>query len=230
MINCVIIDDDPVASSLLKHYVNNTDGLSLTEVFNNSVEAANFLRTNAPEVDLIFLDIEMPDMTGIELLDTLQDLPPVILVSSKEQYAVKAFEYKVISYLVKPVDYSKFLKAVGRVFKQYEAQKGGELDYLFVKENGLLTKVSNADILYFAALGDYVQVHVKGRIYTISSTMKNLEEKLSHNKNFVRVHRSYMINLNFLENFDAEVAVVANKVIPIGNKYRGSLQNKLNIL
>ena len=230
MINCIIIDDDPVASNLLKHYVTNTNGLNLLDVFNNGIDGANYIRRDPAAIDLVFLDIEMPDITGIELLESLPDLPPVILVSSKDKYAAKAFEYKVLHYLVKPVEYGKFLKAIERVLHKQEDVKGPDLDYIFVKENGLLTKVNYADIHYFAALGDYVQVFVKGKTYTVSSTMKNLEDKLKSSKHFIRVHRSYIINLTYLENFDAEVAVVAKKVIPIGNKYRSSLQGKLNIL
>jgi DNA-binding LytR/AlgR family response regulator len=204
--------------------------LNLLEVFNGSVEGANYIRKNIAAIDLIFLDIEMPDMSGIELLKSITDLPPVILISSKESYAIEAFEYKVVHYLVKPVEYPKFLKAIERIFSSHTTSKGGDLDYIFVKENNVLTKVQHSDIYYFAALGDYVQVHVKGSVHTINSTMKNLEEKLKNSTQFIRVHRSYLINLNYLENFDTEVAVVAKKLIPIGNKYRSGLQSRLNIL
>lgn len=230
MVNCIIIDDDPVASNLTKHFVTSTADLNLLEVFNNSIEGANYIRKNLSGIDLIFLDIEMPDLNGLDLLESITDLPPVILISSKESYAVKAFEYKVVNYLVKPVEYPKFLKAVEPILMSAEAPKGDPLDYIFVKENNVLTKLMHSDIYYFAALGDYVQVHVKGSVHTVNSTMKNLEEKLKGNKQFIRVHRSYLINLNYLENFDTEVAVVAKKLIPIGNKYRSSLQSRLNIL
>jgi DNA-binding LytR/AlgR family response regulator len=230
MINCIIIDDDNVASNLLKHYVENTEGLSLLNVLSNAVEAANFIRKNQSAIDLIFLDIEMPEMSGIELLESFKELPPVILISSKEKYAAKAFEYKVLHYLVKPVEYGKFLKAIERVFLLFENEKGRQLDYIFVKENGVLCKVNFTDIFYFEALGDYVKVKVKEKEYVVNSTMKNLEEKLKNNRQFMRVHRSFIINLAFLENFDAETAIVANKIIPIGNKYKPTLSARLNIL
>ena len=230
MINCIIIDDDNVASSLIRHYVESTEGLNLLTTLSNAVEASNYLRKNIAVVDLIFLDIEMPEMSGIELLESFKELPPVVLISSKEKYAAKAFEYEVLHYLVKPVEYGKFLKAIERVFSIFENEKGRQLDYIFVKENGVLCKLNYNDIYYFEALGDYVKVKVKDKEYVVNSTMKNLEEKLKNNRQFMRVHRSFIINLTYLENFDSETAIVANKIIPIGNKYRSGLSARLNIL
>ncbi len=230
MINCIIIDDDLVATNLIKHYVESTDGLTMLNVLSNAVEAANFIRKNSASIDLIFLDVEMPEMSGIDLLESFDELPPVVLISSKEKYAAKAFEYKVLHYLVKPVEYGKFLKAIERVFQIFENEKGKQLDYIFVKENGVLCKLNYTDIFYFEALGDYVKVKVKEKDYVVNSTMKNLEEKLRNSRQFMRVHRSFIINTKFLENFDAETAIVANKIIPIGNKYKPTLQARLNIL
>lgn len=230
MINCLIIDDDPVAINVIRHYVENTEGLSLLDVIPNAVEAANYIRKNTASIDLIFLDIEMPEMSGMDLLESFKELPPVILISSKDKYAAKAFEYKVIYYLVKPVEYGKFLKAIERVFALLENDKGRQLDYIFVKENGVLCKVNYPEIHYFEALGDYVKVKIKEKEYVVNSTMKNLEEKLKSSRQFMRVHRSFIINLSFLENFDSDTAIVANKIIPIGNKYKPSLQTRLNIL
>ena len=230
MINCIIIDDDAVSANLVQHFVTNTDGLSLLQVFNNAIEASNFIRKNDSNIDLIFLDVEMPGMSGIELLESFHDLPPVIVISSKEKYAVKAFENKAIHYLVKPIEYGKFLKALERVFQLHETNKGDQLDYIFIKDGSSLSKVNYREILYFESLGDYVKVHVKDKTYTVNTTMKNVEDKLKSNPQFLRIHRSFTINLNYLENFDSESAIVLNKPIPIGNKYRSGLQTRLNIL
>jgi DNA-binding LytR/AlgR family response regulator len=230
MINCIIVDDDPVAANLVKHFVTNTAGLNLLEVLGSSVEAANYIRANQPSIDLIFLDIEMPQMSGLELLASFRDLPPVVLISSQEKYAARAFELDVVHYLLKPLEYSKFLKAVEKVLKTHQPVQTSTLDYLFVKENGVLTKVNFNDIFYFEALGDYIKVHVDSREYVVNSTMKNLEDKLKNKLQFVRVHRSFIANLNFLEKFDSETAIVSKKVIPIGNKYRAGLQTQLTIL
>jgi DNA-binding LytR/AlgR family response regulator len=230
MINCIVIDDDQVSIKLIQHFVANTEGLGFLEAFSNPIEAANFLRKEAGSVDLIFLDVEMPEMSGIELLEAFNNLPPVILITTKEKYAVKAFEHKVLHYLVKPLDYAKFLKAIERVYKVYETQNTQQFDYVFIKENGLLTKVMQNDIRFCEALGDYVKVHVKDKVHVVNSTMKNFEEKLKGNKKFLRLHRSYIINLDYLENFDSETAVIGGKMVPVGNKYRAELQTRLNII
>ena len=229
MISCIIVDDDQVALNLVKHFVTNTDGLNLLQAFTDSVEAANFIRKNHATIDLIFPDVEMPNLTGIEMPASIKDFPPVILISSKEKYAIQAFDHRVLHYLLKPLEYSKFLKAIERVFVERMAETN-QLDYLFVKENGLLTKVGYKDILYFEALGDYVKVHTKDKAHVVNSTMKSIEDKLRMNQHFIRVHRSYHINLTYLQSFDSEIAIISNKTIPIGSKYRSELQNRLMVI
>jgi DNA-binding LytR/AlgR family response regulator len=230
MINCIIVDDDQVAVKLLRHYISNTEGISVTIDFSNPITATNYIRKNAETIDLIFLDVEMPEMSGLELLESFEELPPVVLVTNNDKYAVKAFEHKVVHYLVKPIEYSKFLKAMERIFKQVEKKADNSPEYIFIKENGLLSKVHQNDIHYCEALGDYVKVHLKSKTYVVNSTMKNIEDKLKRNKQFLRVHRSYIINLSFLENIESESAIVGGKIIPIGNKYKSELQSKLNII
>lgn len=230
MINCIIVDDDPLSVSFIKHFISSTEGLDFIDSFSDPILATNYIRKNSASIDLIFLDVEMPEMSGIEMLESFVDLPPVILITSNEKYAVKAFEHKVVHFLVKPIEYGKFLKAVERVFKINETELNHNSDYIFIKENGVMSKVQNKDILYCEALGDYVKVHLKDKVHTINSTMKNLEDKLKMNSQFIRVHRSFIINLDFLKNFDSETAIVADKIIPIGNKYKATLQLKLNII
>ena len=229
MISCIIVDDDLVALNLVKHFVTNTDGLNLLQAFTDTVEAANFIRKNHATIDLIFPDVEMPNLTGIEMPASIKDFPPVILISSKEKYAIQAFDHRVLHYLLKPLEYSKFLKAIERVFVERMTETN-QLDYLFVKENGLLTKVGYKDILYFEALGDYVKVHTKDKAHVVNSTMKSIEDKLRMNQHFIRVHRSYHINLTYLQSFDSEIAIISNKTIPIGSKYRSELQNRLMVI
>ena len=230
MTNCIIIDDDPGSLHLIKHFITNTEGLNFVEAFTNPIAGSNYLRKSVTGIDLIFLDVEMPEMTGIQLLEAHKDLPPVILITSKEKYAVEAFEHKVLHYLLKPVEYSKFLKAIERVFKTHALEDSQDLDYLFIKEETVLSKIMHKDILYFEALGDYVKVHLKNKSHVVYSTMKNIEDKLKQNKQFIRVHRSYIINLNYLKSFDSDTSVVVDRTIPIGNKYRAAFQSRLNII
>ncbi|MDX2003143.1 MAG: LytTR family DNA-binding domain-containing protein [Chitinophagales bacterium] len=231
MLNCVIVDDDLAASNLLKHFVSNTSGLNLVQMSNDSVAGANFIREQKHSIDLIFLDIEMPQMSGIELLSSIKELPSVVIVSSKEKYALEAYEYNVEHYLTKPLEYSKFLKVIEKVLvKKEKAMAQVQLDYMFIKTSGSMAKVKYDDIFYFSANGDYIQVHTKEKMYVVNSTMRNIDDKLKSIPNFVRVHRSYIINADYLENLNAEVAIVSKKVIPIGNKYKSELQDKLVII
>lgn len=229
-INCVIIDDDLVAKNTLEHFVKSTDGLTLLNSFTDPIDGANFLRKNINDIGLLFLDVEMPAITGIELLESFEQTPPVILVTSKEEYAVKAFEHRVLHYLVKPVDYGRFLKAIEKLLKDGHAPIDDELDFIFVKDNGILRKVHHKSIFYIEALGDYVKVYTREKVYVVNSTMSNIEGKLSSKKEFIRVHRSFIINLEHLDNFDAESCYVHDRIIPIGNKYKTGLQSRLNII
>jgi len=230
MLNCIIIDDDKVSINLIKHFISTTEGLHLIDAFIDPILGTNYIRKNTSQIDLIFLDVEMPEMTGIELLESFNEMPPVILITSKDNYAVKAFEHQVVHYLVKPIEYGKFLKAIDRVMQQNPTDENQELDYIFIKENGLLNKVLHSEILYCEALGDYVKVHTTNKIHVANSTMKNIEDKLKMNKQFIRIHRSYIISINFLKNFDTESCYVAGKILPIGNKYKTTLQSRLNII
>ena len=230
MINCIIIDDDPGSLHLVKHFITNTEGLNFVEAFNDPIAGSNYLLKNASNTDLVFLDVEMPQMSGLELLAAHKDLPPVIMITSKEKYAIEAFEHKVLHYLLKPVEYGKFLKAIERVFKSHALEDSQHLDYIFIKEETVLSKIMHKDILYFEALGDYVKVHLKNKSHVVYSTMKNIEDKLKSNSQFIRVHRSYIINLNYLKSFDSDTAIVEDRTIPIGNKYRSTFQSRLNII
>ncbi len=230
MINCVIIDDDPVYLNLLKHFIDHTAGLSFLDSFSDSIEAVNYIRKNPNAIDLIFLDIEMPELNGFGLLESLANCPPVILITAHNTYAFKAFEHNVIHYLVKPIEYSKFLTAIERRFALANDQNTQNLDYIFIKENGVIVKIMHQEIMFCEALGDFVKLHLKDKAHTISSTMKNLEVKLKRNSQFVRVHRSYIINLAYLKNFDTESCYIAGKIIPIGNTFKAQLHLRLNII
>ena len=228
MVNCILIDDDVVALNVIKHYVTSTDGLHLLQAFTDAVEAANFLK-NATDVDLVFMDIEMPDMNGLELMQSVKNMPPVILVSAKDNYAIKAFEQRAFHYLQKPLSYAAFLGAIGQ-FCKVRRPEVKTTDHIFVKENGTMTRLKYDDILYFEAWGDYVKVHCKNKVYVVNSTMKSIEDKLQHNPLFLRIHRTFHINIHYLESFDTDTAIVCNKTIPIGQKYRPDLQSRLMII
>jgi DNA-binding LytR/AlgR family response regulator len=184
-------------------------------------EARESLEKN--DVDVIFLDVEMPGMSGLELLGILTKKPQIVLVTGKKEYAVDAFEHDVIDYLVKPFLYSRFLKAVERAKENHlmllESQAKEEGEHIFVKVSSTWTKIPVDKILYVQAMSDYVGIYVEGptenKRYVIHSTMKGVLNKLG-GTNFMQIHRSYIINTNFIEGFDGEHVRVKAHDVPVG--------------
>lgn len=228
MINCIIVDDEEMSRATIEHFVSQTKSLNLIGLCSSAVEAANFLKDQ--QIDLIFLDIEMPQMSGLELIKTLEHPPQIILVTSKKEYAVEAFEYNVVDYLVKPVDYSRFLQAVNRI------HEGGELisnsknsDEIFIKSDSKIVKLNFSAIQYVEALADYAIIHVEKTRHIIHSTMKALEQKLPENM-FIRVHRSYIVNISKIDSIEDMNITIGSANIPVGASYREKFMNKINML
>jgi len=194
--NCMIIDDDTLSRRIIEEFIQKTDGLELISSSGDPVEGINILKKQ-DDIHLIFLDIEMPEMTGIELLNTLKNPPQVIIVSSKGKYAVDSYEYDVTDYLLKPVDYGRFYRAVAKAFSRFEQMNAEQLgkDEIFIKKNATLVKLKYDDILWVEALENYVIFNTFTEKYTIHFTMKAIENKLPSHI-FKRVHRSYIVNVN----------------------------------
>lgn len=229
-LRCIVIDDDPMALRLLEEHINNTAFLILLNLFNDPIEAANKLPRE--QVDLIFLDIEMPGMSGLELIDILESGPQVIIVSSKKDYVQEAFDYEVIDYLVKPVvSYQRFLKAATRARKNLQRLRGekkGE-ESIFIKEGTLLLNIFLKDILWLEAYGDFVKIHTIKKLHTVLSTLKSMEDKLPP-QDFIRVHRSFIVRLDKVENIDQTNLQITKKIIPISNSYRKPLMQRIKTL
>ncbi len=229
-LRCIVIDDDPMALRLLEEHIKNTDFLTLVNLYDNSIEAANQL--SGKEIDLIFLDIEMPEMSGLELIEVLDGKPQIIIVSSKKDYVQEAFDYEVTDYLVKPVvNYQRFLKAAGRARKKL--QNLDEIGYsnksIFIKEGTLLLNIFLNEIQWLEAYGDFVKIHTTKKMYTVLSTLKSMEDKLPASE-FVRIHRSFIVRIDKIENIDQTNLQVANKIIPISNSYRKPLMQRIKTL
>ena len=230
-VRVLVVDDSAAMRALFCDILDNAKGVTVCGTAKNADEARTQLEALKP--DVLTLDVEMPGMSGLELLESNRNLPRVVLVTSKEHYAARAFEFNVAHYLVKPVDYTRFLSAVDRIQEMTSTTNeipANPMDYIFIKENGVLHKVPYNELMYVEALGDYMKVHTKGRSFTTYSTMKNLEEKLCAHSAFIRVHRSFIINIGFLDNIDNEAATIKGHVVPIGSKYRLQLQQRLHIL
>lgn len=226
---CIIVDDDNMSIQLIREYVERTDFLELVDTFENAIEATNLLMSEP--IDLIFLDVEMPGMTGIEMLQSLEHKPIVILITSKEDYAVEAFEYRVADYLLKPVGYPRFLKAVSQAYDDFgkKHKVNSSNKNLYVKEDSVWVSIPVEKILWIEALGDYVNIHTPEKKHTVLTTMKAIEGKLSEDR-FIRVHRSYIVQIDNIENLDGNMLVVSKKLIPIGKSYKKSLMARLNIV
>ncbi|MGQ1889725.1 LytR/AlgR family response regulator transcription factor [Thermophagus sp. OGC60D27] len=234
--NCIIIDDDKLSIKIIEEFVGRTEGLHLTGSYSSAVEAFNSInQAGAEKVDLIFLDIEMPEMSGIEFLDSLDIIPQVIIYSSQEKYALESYEYDVTDYLLKPVQFGRFIKAVNRARERYEKKDSPvkESTEIFIKNNGSLVRIKYDDILWIEALENYVVLNTFKEKYTIHFTMKAIADKMPSDK-FMRIHRSFIVNFSKIKVIEDNSVVIktdsGTKVIPIGKSYRDKLMNDINLI
>jgi DNA-binding LytR/AlgR family response regulator len=227
---CIIIDDDDASRTVLKQLVGQVSYLNLVAVCTKPSEAVSLLKKE--QVDLAFLDIEMPEMTGMELLGSVA-MPPTILTTTHKEYALDAFEHNIIDYLVKPVTLPRFIKAVEKAkaaHNKVNAQDGlMERDYFFIKKDSVHTKVPTKDILWIEALGDYITINTVNGKYILHLTLKSIEGKLSPDK-FIRVHRSYIVNIDNVGMVEDTTIFINNVSIPVGALYKESFLKVLNLL
>ncbi len=229
IVNCLIVDDEEMSRATIEHFVNQTEVLNLIDQCSNAIEAGNILREK--QIDLLFLDVEMPEMSGIDLIKSLTNPPQIILVTSKKGYAAEAFEYSVIDYLVKPVEYSRFLKAVNKAKEKNVSSIAAESNEkeIFIKTDSKIVKVNYESILFVEALADYAVINTIDNKYIIHSTMKGLEQKLP-SRAFSRVHRSYIVNIEQVDSIEDMNVLIGNKHIPVGASYKDAFMKRLNML
>lgn len=231
---CIIVDDDDMSRRVIEEYVNKTDFLLLERSFADPIEAINYIR-QGNEVNLIFLDVEMPGMTGIEFMKLLGLPISVVIISSKEKYALEAFEHSVTDYLLKPVNYGRFFKAVNKSLEKFHSDRpvSGKDSEIFVKKNSSLVRVNFQDILYIEALENYVVINTIHDKFTIHFTMKSIEQQLPLDR-FKRVHRSFIVNVGQIFSIEDNSVIVKSpdgkKVIPIGKSYREKLMNEIKLM
>lgn len=228
--NCIVVDDEEFSRDVIKHFVNKTDTLELVAECESAGDAFTVLKKN--DIDIVFLDVEMPEMSGLDLVKALDDMPQIILVTSRPNYAVEAFEYSITDFLVKPVNYARFLKAVSKAENNLKAASvtvENKTDEVFVKTDSKMVKLKFSEIIFIEALSDYVIINTPKRKYIIHSTMKGLEKKLPE-KEFSRVHRSYIVNMLKIESIEDSHVLVPGKALPIGASYKSKFMKKLNLL
>lgn len=230
---CIIVDDNKMARAATKQLIAQVDFLNLVQECSSPIDAFNYLKKE--KVDLIFLDIEMPEMTGIELVKNLDHHPLIILITAKKEYAVEAFELNVVDYIIKPINLARFMLAVDRVKEIFDSKdkkietNAAEKDYIFVRSDAILTKVKIKEIIYIQAMGDYVNIFTSDKRHTVHITLKGIEEKLPHQL-FYRLHRSYLIAINHIDNVEENTAYIGKHPIPIGEQYKKELLKKINLI
>lgn len=230
-ISCIAVDDDPVAIKIVTALIEQSDILELKGTFLDPVEATNAIFEINPEI--IFLDVEMPSMTGIELIKSLKNPPEIILITSKKDYAIEAFDLSVTDYVVKPIDTSRFIQAVNKAKVNIEKRNGDSNaeghDHIFVKVDSLLMNIGYNDIYYLEAYGDYVKIHTENKMHLVLTRLKTIEEKLPE-KEFARIHRSYIVRIEKIENIDNTNLQVKEKILPISISQKKTLLDKINLL
>lgn len=227
MLKVVILDDDKISREIVRSYINFTDFLTLEAEFDNPIEALN--QIDSIDCDLIFLDIEMPEMSGIDFIEAAKNIPQVVIISSKADYAAESYNYDVTDYLVKPIEYSRFLKAVNRVKAISESislKSPEDEQHIFVKTGSELVKLNFSNIYYIEAFADYVQIHTQDKRYTVLSTMKSIHSKLGEDE-FLRVHRSYIVALNKIDSLSESGLKVGDKLVKVSRKYKKELKERL---
>ena len=232
--NCIVIDDDMLKSRLIEEYLQKTDGLFYAGSFSSAYEA---LQKNATfeQIDIIFLDVEMPGMNGFDFLRGLENPPAVVMMSSKGTYAVEAFSFSVTDFLLKPILYNRFLNACEKAevsihAKRAVIQKICE-DSLFLKKHSALDKINYKDIVYIEAMENYAVFHTETVNYIVNQSMKYIESKLPM-KLFRRIHRSYIANVSMVYKIDESFMILGNenqsKALPIGNKFKSGIMKAIN--
>lgn len=226
-LRCIAVDDEPLALEVIQRFAEKIPGLELVGSFANPLQAIEFMREEP--VDLLFLDIQMPDLTGMQLIESLSTLPMIIFTTAYSQYAADSYEIDAIDYLLKPIPFDRFLKAVNKAFKAQAGKNSSDSegmdksDYLFIKSDTRYFKVNYADIKFIEGMRDYVAVHTpKQRILTLMSMTKILERLPSDQ--FMRVHKSYIIGIRHIELVQNHRISIAGREIPISNSYREAFQ------
>ncbi len=228
-LTCIIVEDELMSRKSLQRLCYQHGLLDVRAVFNNATSALDYLAEQ--DVDLIWLDVEMPGLSGFDLLEQLPSMPYVILTTGKIEYAFEAFQYNVTDYLKKPIYLPRFKMAVEKVLDlkaRAKASPSDERQEIYIKTDGRYIRLPFATISYIENTGDYVKIFTATQTYIVYATMKYLEEKLG--VQFLRVHRSYIVHLDKIVDIEENTLVINNKVIPISRANKSELMNRLNLL
>ena len=230
--NCLIVDDNKIARTILKQLATQVKDIVVAGECSDAMEAYNLLQETA--VDVCLLDIEMPGMSGLELTQNLGEKRPVIIfTTSKKEYAVEAFELNVADYIVKPVTLTRFIQAIDKARTILESNKESvtveKEEFIFIRDSNVVRRLKIDEILFAEAMGDYVKIYTPQKFYAIHTTLKGLEERLP-TRDFLRVHRSYIISLSKIDTIQEGALIINGKAIPVADAYRAVLNRRMNII
>ena len=226
---CLIVDDEPLAHVVLENYISKIEHLTLVGNCYNAVEALNFLHQQS--IDILFLDIEMPELSGLEMLATLKKQPAVILTTAYPQFALESYDYGVVDYLLKPIRFERFLRAINRIAagkkEEQEAppkMQGNAQGHIWIKIDNSMQKIDLEEIRYIEAYGNFVKIHVAEKFFLTAETLVSIQKSVPA---FLQVHRSYIINLDFAEKINGNRLILKDKTeIPIGSSYKQAVIRK----
>ena len=234
-IRCLVIDDEQPARDILHKHIEGVENLELAGSCNNAVEALSFLQSNT--VDLLFLDIQMPHILGTNFLRTLKNPPKVIFTTAYRKYAVEGFELDAVDFLLKPISFDRFLKAVNKILqvnlqsnlpeKAKPDSKEQTQSFLYFRSDRKMVKVLFDDILYIEGLRDYIRIFTSTRSIVTKHLLASLEEMLPSDS-FLRIHRSYIVSVNKIDSFNGDMIEIAKKELPIGRMYKNDVNKLLN--
>lgn len=230
-IKTLIVDDEMMARKSLERLCESNKSVYIVGSVDNAIDALGILK--GENIDLLLLDIEMPNLSGIELLERLDSFPQIVFTTSNKDYAFDAYEYEVTDFLIKPIVKARFLKAIGKVEEKinqlFQSTSFSAAKEVYVKEDGRYIRIPYQDILYFENAGDYVKVCTLDKVYIIYGALKNIDAKLSY-PGFLKVHRSYIVNLEKIKDIEDNTLVINKKVIPISRAHKPTLMQTINVI
>lgn len=224
-IRCIVVDDEPLAISLLESYIQKVPFLELVFSTENPIEALEFIQNN--EADLVFLDIQMPELTGINFMKILGDKLKYVLTTAYSEYALEGYEHNIVDYLLKPISFERFYTSALKAQERFVFSENKEDAHFFVKSSGQQHRINFENILYVESIKDYVNIRTSEQEYIVLDTLKSMEQQLPDHS-FVRIHKSFIINLNQIKNLGSKkVTLISEQEIPIGESFRMNLLTKI---
>jgi len=229
---CIIVDDEPLAIKVIKNHLLNFDDIEIVAECNNAIEADKILRDK--NIDLIFLDIEMPKVSGFDFLKSLKKQTKIIIVTAYRNYALKGYEYDIVDYLLKPVSFDRFYKAIKKFYKQQkmsEVQVFGDISksgnpFAYFNEDKTIHKIYLDDILYIESFREYIKVHTSEKSIMTKLPISKIEEKLKDHE-FIRIHKSFVISVCKIKSFNSRIITINNNELPIGRTYKEMVMKTL---